>query len=99
MFKQNVLFYDSGTSLFFRLESGQLGITVIPGPELVNNTYGLLGTYDNNAQNDFTLPSGVVLPADIGADKIYSTFGAACEILLNLQLFYISTVYMCFIFK
>ena len=69
----------TGTSLILRLESGQIGITVTPGPELASNTHGLLGTYDGNSQNDFTLPDGTVLASDIEPEIIYSTFGETCN--------------------
>ena len=77
-----VKYNDAGTALIFRLEAGQIGVTATTGPELYNNTQGLMGTYDNNIKNDFTLPNGTVLASDIGTETIYSQFGEACKIFL-----------------
>ena len=69
-----------GTSLIFRLEAGQIGITVTPDPELFNNTNGLLGTYDDDSTNDLTLQNEDILASDVGAELIYSIFGESCAI-------------------
>ena len=65
--------------LAFRLQEGQLGLTVTPGAQLFGTTKGLLGTYDNNKNNDLTQPTGSIVAASSTAEEIYSTFGESCK--------------------
>ena len=68
----------TGTLLVFRLEAGQLGLSITAGQVLFNTTKGLLGTYDDNVKNDFTLRNGTVLPVTSSPQTIYNLFGESC---------------------
>ena len=45
--------------------------------QLKNLTTGLLGNYDGNPDNDFTMPNGTVLPANITEREIFA-YGKTC---------------------
>ena len=90
-----LFFCHLGTSLIFRLDAGQLSITSTPGPTLFQNSLGLLGTYDNNQTNDFTLPDGKILSTESEPDVVYSVFGESCIVIGHnyFDLLIISLVY------
>ena len=89
--KIKFLFYESffgnclirlivpGTLLIFRLEAGQLGLSITGGQVLFNNTRGLLGTYDGDVKNEYTLRNGSVLPVTSSPQTIYKVFGDSCK--------------------
>ena len=62
----------------FRVQGGQLSVTVIPARNLFGKTDGLLGTYDNNVANDFKLKTGTFLALNSTPSAIYSNFANSC---------------------
>jgi hypothetical protein len=69
---------SAGTQLIIKVDASQLSVLLVPGAELKHNTAGLYGTYDDNTNNEFTLPDGSVLPATSSSHTIYTSFGDKC---------------------
>ena len=44
-----------------------------------DDTRGLLGFFNGDSSDDFTLPNGTVLSADLTEEEIYHQFGLQCE--------------------
>ena len=57
-------------------------------PSFINITGGLVGMFDNNDENDFTLRDGTVLPKDATTEELHA-FGLSWRIRdINESLFY-----------
>ena len=73
-----ILKYSNGIEINVELVSTRDAlsfITIVP-EDYKNKLKGLLGTYDNNIANDFTLPNGTVLNIDPNNDReIFYNFG------------------------
>ena len=63
----------------FRLEAGQISITITAASNLINKTEGLLGIYDENTDNDLKVRDGPTLAANSSQEVIYGEFGESCE--------------------
>ncbi len=46
----------------------------------LNATRGLLGTYNSDPSDDFTLPNGTVLPQDLMDEEVHYQFGLECKL-------------------
>lgn len=55
---------------------------------LFNNTVGLIGTFNGNPDDDFTLPNGTVLSPNLTTEEIHYKFGLKWTIPENESLFY-----------
>ena len=62
----------------FRLEAGQISLTITAARNLINKTEGLLGIFDENADNDLKVRDGPILSANSSQEVIYAEFGESC---------------------
>ena len=74
-----ISFANSGTMLIFRLESGQISITITAASSLINKTEGLLGVFDQNKDNDLKARDGPTLSVNSSAEVIFGDFGHSCK--------------------
>lgn len=72
--------YFSGISLMVSISVKMLTLTTFVPKALKNKTKGLLGNYDDDPYNDFTLPNGTVLNANITERDIFH-YGKTCTYL------------------
>ena len=71
--------FPSTTSVQFCEKKEMLSFVVTPGDDYKNKTKGLLGTWNDNPDDDFTLPDGTVLPPPLTSREIHYQFGVKCE--------------------
>ena len=71
--------FPSTTSVQFCEKKEMLSFVVTPGDDYKNTTKGLLGTWNDNLDDDFTLPDGTVLPPSSTPREIHFGFGVKCE--------------------
>ena len=71
--------FPSTTSVKFCEKKEMLSFVVTPGDDYKNTTKGLLGTWNDNPDDDFTLPDGTVLPSSSTLREIHFGFGVNCE--------------------
>ncbi len=67
----------AGGSLSVTLDNSFLGITVELSENFRNETRGLLGVFNGDGSDDFTLPNGTVL--DISQEEDIYQFGLECK--------------------
>ncbi|XP_067053673.1 fibrillin-2-like isoform X3 [Acropora muricata] len=79
--------FPSTTSVIFCTRKDMLSFVVSPGDDYKNSTKGLLGTWNDNASDDFTLPDGTVLPPSSTAREIHFEFGVKWQINQSQSLF------------
>jgi hypothetical protein len=71
--------FPSGISVTFSEVKGMMTI-VFGAPESIKNeTRGLLGVWNDDPDDDFTLPDGSVLPASSNDSVIHYQFGLKCK--------------------
>ena len=51
-------------------------------PSYQNSTLGLIGKWNGDIEDDFTLPNGTVLPIDLSESEIFFQFGEQCKFVL-----------------
>lgn len=77
--------------LFYFCNISGIGITITPAIKALdisvnmpvtfrNQTKGLLGNYNNDPSDDFTLPNGTVLPSNITDRQKFVHFGIHCKL-------------------
>ena len=71
--------FPSTTSVKFCEKKEMLSFVATPGDDYKNTTKGLLGTWNDNPDDDFTLPDGTVLPSSSRLREIHFEFGVKCE--------------------
>ena len=73
--------FSRGAALEVKHENGYLASVIISLPDSFRGaTRGLLGVFDGNTRNDFSLPNGVLLPVTgIDTETIHDQFGLSCE--------------------
>ena len=71
--------FPSTTSVQFCEKKEMLSFVVTPGDDYKNTTKGLLGTWNDNPDDDFTLPDGIFLPPSSTSREIHFGFGVKCE--------------------
>jgi hypothetical protein len=71
--------FPSGMSVKTCEKHQQLSIIAAAPNSFKNKTKGLLGTWNGDVTDDFTLPSGKVLSADISSSDIHYKFGMLCK--------------------
>ena len=71
-----------------------LSFVVTPADDYKNNTKGLMGTWNDDPEDDFLLPDGTVIPSSSTSRAIHFEFGVKCEYttiaLICLYIIYIS---------
>jgi hypothetical protein len=73
-----------GTGIQVRKSANDSLLTIVVAflPSYENSSLGLVGKWNGNMEDDFTLPNGTVLPIDMSESEIFYKFGEECE--LNL---------------
>ena len=71
--------FPSGASVGFCTEKGMLSIVATPTNSFKNTTKGLLGTWNDDMEDDFTLPDGSVLSPLANDSTIHYDYGLKCE--------------------
>ena len=70
--------FPSGASVEFCELKGMLSIVVTPTESFKNSTSGLMGTWNDDPTDDFTLPDGAVLSSEANDSSIHFNFGLKC---------------------
>ena len=71
--------FSSGVSIKVEAKTGLLAV-VFAGPvNLIGETRGLLGVWDDDVVNDFTARNETVLPLDASDRTIHFDFGQSCK--------------------
>ena len=73
------VYFPSTTSVQFCEKREMLSFVVTLSEDYRNSTRGLLGTWNDDPNDDFTLPDGTVLPPSSTSRKIHFDFGVKCE--------------------
>jgi hypothetical protein len=70
-----------GTTIRARIAANGTLLSIITGflPSYENYTTGLVGKWNGNMEDDFTLPNGTVLPIDMSESEIFYRFGEECK--------------------
>ena len=76
--------FPSTTSVKFCEKKEMLSFVVTPGDDYKNTTKGLLGTWNDNPDDDFTLPNGTALPPSSTLREIHFGFGVKCEYSISI---------------
>ena len=71
--------FPSGSGVDFCVSKGMMSFVVALDTQYYNKTKGLLGTYNENKDDDFTLPNGTVLSPSITDKQIHYDFGLKCK--------------------
>ena len=74
-----VITTPGGATLMVALQMTFLRATVVLTDSYVNQTRGLMGVYNRDPADDFTLPNGTVLRADLTEPELY-TYGLECKL-------------------
>ena len=75
--------FPSTTSVKFCEKKEMLSFVVSLGDDYKNTTKGLLGTWNDNPDDDYTLPDGKVLSSSSTLKEIHYGFGVKCEYVLD----------------
>ena len=71
--------FPSTMSVNFCEKKEMLSFVVTPADVYKNTTKGLLGTWNDDPDDDFTLPDGTVLPSSATLREIHFGFGVKCN--------------------
>jgi len=71
--------FPSTMSVNFCEKKEMLSFVVTPADDYKNTTKGLLGTWNDDPDDDFTLPNGSVLPSSSTLREIHFGFGVKCN--------------------
>ena len=71
--------FPSTMSVNFCEKKEMLSFVVTPADDYKNTTKGLLGTWNDDPDDDFTLPNGTVLPSSSSLKEIHFKFGVKCK--------------------
>ena len=71
--------FPSTSSVQFCEKKEMMSFVVTLGDVLKNATKGLLGTWNDDPNDDFTLPNGTVLPSTSSLKEIHYGFGVKCK--------------------
>ena len=75
--------FPSTTSVNFCEKKGMLSFVVSLAEVYRNTTKGLLGTWNDDQDDDFTLPDGTVLQSSSSLSDIHFKFGVKCNYIQN----------------
>lgn len=70
--------FPSGTGVEVRAGEGVMTLTVLLPHVLHNHTQGLLGTMNDDPEDEFTSSNGLIIPSNSSAQDIFS-YCAGCE--------------------
>lgn len=73
------VYFPSTTSVLFCEKKGMLSIVVTLTNDYKNGTKGLLGTWNENPDDDYTLPDGTTLSPTLSSREIHFGFGLKCK--------------------
>ena len=73
------VYFPSTTAVMFCEKKKMLLFVVALGDGYKNTTKGLLGTWNDDPDDEFTLPDGTVLPPSSSLREIHFEFGVKCE--------------------
>lgn len=73
--------FKSGSRVEFCEDKGMMTFVVTLDDGYFNKTKGLLGTFNDNPDDDFTLPNGTVLSSSLSSSQIHYDFGLKCKCL------------------
>ena len=76
--------FPSTMSVNFCEKKEMLSFVVTPADVYKNATEGLLGTWNDNPDDDFKLPDGTVLSSSSTLREIHFGFGVKCNYHLNM---------------
>ena len=76
------VYFPSTTSVQFCEKREMLSFVVTLSEDYRNSTRGLLGTWNDDPNDDFTLPDGTVLSPSSTSREIHFDFGVKCALLL-----------------
>ena len=82
--------FPSTMSVKFCEKKEMLSFVVTPADDYKNKTKGLLGTWNDDPDDDFTLPNGTVLPSSLSLKEIHFKFGVKCKHIRFSYLFYLA---------
>ena len=71
--------FPSTMSVNFCEKKEMLSFVVTPADDYKNNTKGLLGTWNDETDDEFTLPDGTVLSSSLSLKDIHFKFGVKCK--------------------
>ena len=71
--------FPSTTSVQFCEKKEMLSFVVTLSEDYKNSTRGLLGTWNDDPDDDFTLPDGTVLSPSLTSREIHFNFGVKCK--------------------
>lgn len=71
--------FQSGTGVEFCESQEMMSFVVTLSEDYFNKSKGLLGTYNDDPDDDFTLPNGTVLSPSMTARQIHYDFGLNCK--------------------
>ena len=75
--------FPSTMSVNFCEKKEMLSFVVTPADIYKSTTKGLLGTWNDDPDDDFTLPDGTALPSSSTLRKIHFGFGVKCNYISN----------------
>ena len=73
------VYFPSTTVVTFCEKKEMLSFVVALGDGYKNTTKGLLGTWNDDPDDEFTLPDGTVLPSSSSFREIHFGFGVKCK--------------------
>ena len=71
--------FPSGITVSFSAVKGMMAIVLAAPDSFKNKTIGLLGVWNDNPDDDFTLPDGSILPSSSNDSTIHYEFGLKCK--------------------
>ena len=69
----------TGAAIVVSAQMTFISVSVQVEADYENDTRGLLGFFNGDPSDDFTLPNGTVLPANMTEEEIYLQFGLQCK--------------------
>jgi fibulin 1/2 len=79
--------FSSGISIKVQAKTGLLAVLFAGPVDLIGETRGLLGVWDNNVLNDFTVRKGTILPPNATDRTIHFDFGQSWQVTSQETLF------------
>ena len=69
-----------GNGVRVRMAANGTILTIVTAfsPSYQNFSIGLVGKWNGNIDDDFTLPNGTILPLEMSESEIFHKFGEAC---------------------
>ena len=94
------VYFPSTTSVQFCEKREMLSFVVTLSDDYRNRTRGLLGTWNDDPNDDFTLPDGTALSPSSTSREIHFYFGVKCEfIIMIIIVFLVLVLCICLSFR